>query len=120
MDLLLEAIEEDELGALVKKLSPFSLRCSGSSSLTLASSMSAVMAAMRASVCCQQKNQQKSGHQINENNSKGVCVCVCVRVGWEGGQQTGPSAHAGICHTYLTKCVTCRGGVVGEVGWEGW
>lgn len=27
-------------------------------------------------------------------------------------QQTGPSAHVGICHTYLTKCVTC--GVFGR------
>lgn len=32
-----------------------------------------------------------------------------------GNQQTGPSAHVGICHTYLTKCVTCR-----EGGWVGW
>lgn len=50
VDVLLGAMEDDELGALVKKLSPFSFRCSGRSSLTLASSMSAVMAAMRASV----------------------------------------------------------------------
>lgn len=25
-------------------------------------------------------------------------------------QQTGPSAHVGICHTYLTTCVICGGG----------
>lgn len=50
---------------------------------------------------------------------KGCVSVVCG--GREGnGEQTGPSAHAGICHTYLTKCVTCRGGVVGGVGWEGW
>lgn len=24
-------------------------------------------------------------------------------------QQTGPSAHVGICHTYLTTCVICGG-----------
>lgn len=24
-------------------------------------------------------------------------------------QQTGPSAHVGICHTYLTTCVICEG-----------
>lgn len=42
---------------------------------------------------------------------------VCVWGGAvKGDQQTGPSAHTGICHTYLTKCVTCRGGVVGGVG----
>lgn len=40
---------EAELGALVKKLSSLSLRCSGSSSLSSASSMSPFMAAIRAS-----------------------------------------------------------------------
>lgn len=40
----------DKLEILVKKLSSFSLRCSGSSSFSLASSMSLLMAVMRASV----------------------------------------------------------------------
>ena len=50
VDELASTLDEGKLGALVKKLSSFSLRCSGSSSLTLASSMSLLMAVIRASV----------------------------------------------------------------------
>lgn len=51
---------EDELGALVKKLSSLSLRCSGSSRLTLASSMSLLMAVMRASVRSREEREMKT------------------------------------------------------------
>lgn len=54
---------EDELGGLVKKLSSFNLRCSGSSSLTLASSMSLLMAVIRASIRNRDEDMQKTSQR---------------------------------------------------------
>lgn len=58
---------KDELGTLVKKLSSLSLRCSGSSNLTLASSMSLLMAPMRASVGTQKETcrEVRCGYKLN-------------------------------------------------------
>lgn len=60
VDAVVEGRAEGELGALVKKLSSFSLRCSGSSSLTLASSMSLLMAVMRASTRRRDERKMKT------------------------------------------------------------
>ena len=64
----------DEVEALVKKLSSLSLRCSGSSRLTLASSMSLLMAAMRASV------QKETCRKKSERSQSVPGLCVCERV----------------------------------------
>lgn len=73
-------MEADELGALVKKLSSFNLRCSGSSSLTLASSMSLLMAAIRASIGdrddTEMKTEHKTGQDEMDKNNSEVCVYV--------------------------------------------
>ena len=60
----------------MKKLSSLSLRCSGSSRLTLASSMSLLMAAMRASVQKETKRGRKQVSEVREH----VCVRACERV----------------------------------------
>lgn len=51
---------EDKLGALVKKLWSFNFRCSGSSSFNLASSMSLLMAVIRASFRDEEMQRQVS------------------------------------------------------------
>ena len=100
VDAVLGGRADDELGALVKKLSSLSLRCSGSSSVTLASSMSLFMAAMSASVKNRNEREMKTCRKevrCKENNNwvykkgeildlwvqayknRSVCVCVCVR-----------------------------------------
>lgn len=68
-DEVVEGVGEDKLGALVKKLSSFNLRCSGWSSLTLASSMSLLMAMTRASLERKSKCQWWEDGQewVNEN-----------------------------------------------------
>lgn len=64
---------EDEIRALVKKLSSLSLRCSGSSSLTLASSMSLLMAVIRASVTKRDKTEMKTSRKEIREDRVSVC-----------------------------------------------
>lgn len=69
VDPVVELRSADEAGAVVKKLSSLSLRCSGSCSLTLASPMSLLMAEIRASI-------QKDRKADETRQYSHACVCV--------------------------------------------
>lgn len=77
VDAAVEGAADEELGTLVKKLSFLSLRCSGSSSLALASSMSLLMAVMRAST---RKRDERDAEKPSEKTQRVCAKCTKTRV----------------------------------------
>lgn len=68
---VVEGGAEDKLGPLVKKLSCLNLRCSGWSSLTLASSMSSLMAVTRASL-----ERKKQAWEVTKGSQSENTQCL--------------------------------------------